>query len=271
MVWWATIFCSVLGLVFYGWFGVIIGAIIGLYIDINFLAYGHLQSISFHPRFRGFVKYHFVKATFLVMGHIAKLEGVVTPQHIQFAEQMMERMQLNASLRLLAKQSFNAGKRKSFSLNRCLINFIRVCGGEDELLELFVEIQLQAVKLSGSMSTRGKRVIMNICQVLQFGVIESQNSAHYFHERHDKTYSHQHYDAYQPQRSDTHKYFAMLGVDRKASLVEIKKRYRQLISKHHPDRVIARGGSPQEIQQATEKTQEIHGAYEEILRIKGGA
>ncbi|MCI7581713.1 MAG: DnaJ domain-containing protein, partial [Campylobacter sp.] len=49
---------------------------------------------------------------------------------------------------------------------------------------------------------------------------------------------------------------------------EIKKKYRELSRKHHPD-FLGAGASSDEVAKATKKTQEINEAYEQIKKMKG--
>ena len=45
---------------------------------------------------------------------------------------------------------------------------------------------------------------------------------------------------------------------------EIKRAYRKLISQYHPDKLIGQGVPEDMIEQATERSKEIHAAYELI-------
>lgn len=61
--------------------------------------------------------------------------------------------------------------------------------------------------------------------------------------------------------------FEILGISEDASVHEIKKAYRKLAMKHHPDRLIHLGQEQQK--SAKEKFQSISDAYEYIKSIKG--
>jgi len=61
----------------------------------------------------------------------------------------------------------------------------------------------------------------------------------------------------------------MLGVDSTISDSEVKKTYRKLMSQHHPDKLVARGLPEEMIKIATEKTQEIKAAFEQIKKERG--
>lgn len=62
--------------------------------------------------------------------------------------------------------------------------------------------------------------------------------------------------------------YAVLGVDRSAPPAEIKARYRQLVTQHHPDRLIARGVPPEFVAIANDRIAAINAAYEAVERIK---
>lgn len=63
--------------------------------------------------------------------------------------------------------------------------------------------------------------------------------------------------------------FSILGVSPDAPPEDIKKAYRDLIRKHHPDKLMAQGMPPEFIATATEKMKRINVAYDHVSRLKG--
>ena len=63
--------------------------------------------------------------------------------------------------------------------------------------------------------------------------------------------------------------YQCLGIDRHASELDIKRCFKKLIGRHHPDKLIARGCSESELQKTTEKFQEVSWAYKKIISSKG--
>ena len=62
--------------------------------------------------------------------------------------------------------------------------------------------------------------------------------------------------------------YEVFGLPRSASDEEIRARYRELISKYHPDK-FAGMNDPEFTRLAAEKFQRVQGAYEEIKRQRG--
>ena len=62
-------------------------------------------------------------------------------------------------------------------------------------------------------------------------------------------------------------YYEVLGVERNASAEEIKKAYRKLAIKYHPDKVATLGEDVQKA--AEEKFKAVNQAYEAICKERG--
>jgi len=63
--------------------------------------------------------------------------------------------------------------------------------------------------------------------------------------------------------------YTLLGADREDDLSTIKKKYRTLVKKYHPDIMKAKGASEEYIKDATAKVQQINTAYEMIKKERG--
>lgn len=63
--------------------------------------------------------------------------------------------------------------------------------------------------------------------------------------------------------------YTLLGLSATATNDEVKKAYRSLVREYHPDIIKSQGASDEYLKEATEKVQEINGAYEMIKKSRG--
>ncbi len=70
-------------------------------------------------------------------------------------------------------------------------------------------------------------------------------------------------------RSTASEPFAVLGLGDSATNEQIKTAYRDLIRKHHPDKLVAEGMPPEFIANANEKMKRINAAYDTVCKMRG--
>ena len=64
-------------------------------------------------------------------------------------------------------------------------------------------------------------------------------------------------------------FYQILGVSQQAEAAEIKKAYRRLMNRYHPDKLAGSDASEGRVAQAARKTREVREAYE-LLRERRG-
>lgn len=249
------------GLILFGPLGLLIGLFIGHYID----------SKSSGP-FGGFqrsqnknVQKIFFDTTFMVMGHIAKADGRVSEKEIAHARRVMQQMGLTETLRHEAIELFNKGKQANFQVNAAISQLRQACWRHPSLLKMFLEIQLRMAYADGAHMTQQKQAVLeNIFSQLGIRGFRFNDFEQQF--RHEQQYQrYQQQPRNNPQQSLSEAY-QILGISKQANKQEIKKAYRKLMSENHPDKLIAQGLPQEMIKVATEKTQRIKLAYEQIMQ-----
>ncbi|MFT4650326.1 MAG: DnaJ like chaperone protein, partial [Flavobacteriales bacterium] len=108
----------------------------------------------------------FFTATFSVMGYIAKADGKVTRDEIRLAEEVMRQLGLDGEMRESAKKLFNEGKSDDFPIDEILDQFRSELKRRTTLVQMFLEIQLQAAYADGVMVPSEEKVLAHICQRL---------------------------------------------------------------------------------------------------------
>ena len=205
----------------------------------------------------------FFTATFSVMGYIAKSDGRVSPEEIRLAETVMDRLGLNSEMRTSARKLFSEGKSDDFPVDEVMRQFRSETHRRTTLIQMFLEIQLQAAYADGVMHPAEKEALRGICGHL--GIPAAQLDR--LEEMLRAGFGRAGYDAAATETSLQDAY-RLLGVDESANDADLKKIYRRLMSQHHPDKLVSKGLPEQMIKDATEKTQQIKAAYELIRKSR---
>lgn len=261
---------KVLGTFFGFLLGNIFGALLGLWIGHRF---DRGMGMSFRRAPTQQQQAVFFHATFAVMGHIAKASGQVTEQEIRVASNLMDRMRLSGEQRVRAQESFRQGKESGFPLRETLAEFRRASLGQRDILRFFLEVQLQAAFADGRVEADERAILQTIADELGFSQIElarilamAEAQMNFFHRQQQGGQGQQRQAPTKDRLKDA---YQLLGVSESDSDQEIKRAYRKEMSKHHPDKLAAKGLPPEMMEMAKEKTQEIQQAWEWIRESRG--
>jgi len=207
----------------------------------------------------------FFVATFSVMGHVAKVNGRVYPEAISFAKRTMSEMQLDTELQNTAINLFQQGKQINFPLDHILAQFYQECHQHPNLIQRFLDIQLQTAIVNGTLTSHEDAVLWHLCHQLKISQFNYQRikirrlSQQYFYQQTaqiSKTHTSNKADAYK-----------VLGLTPAANQADVKQAYRRLMSQHHPDKLASKGLSEATMLRAKEKTQQISKAYKTIQKL----
>ena len=269
MAWWGKVVGGALGFVLGGPLGALLGGVLGHNLDRGMASLEGTEELD--PGERERVQTAFFTATFSVMGHIAKADGRVSVREIALAEAVMTQMELSADMRRAAIGLFDKGKADGFPLDEVLEQLRRECHRRRTLMQMFLEIQIQAAYADGKPGPREERILLHICR--HMGIPEFLFRQLEQLVRMQKEFSGG--DSAQGGRRSQRpeitgptldQAYAVLGVERDASDTEVKRAYRRLVSQHHPDKLVSKGLPEEMMKLAARKTHEIRQAYEAITR-----
>lgn len=249
---------AMLGSLIAGPLGLILGILVGHFFDRGLALNARQASPDI-----SLAKKMFFKTTFMIMGYIAKSDGRVSEREIQMARDVMTQLHLNVEQKMQAIQYFNQGKAPQFNWSAIMDNFINHCGYHPQLLQMFIELQLKAAFVDGLENRYKRQAIEKICDKLNVPrSVLAQMESQFYAERVFK----------EPRRTpqdELSSAYALLGISVRSSDQQVKKAYRQQMSHHHPDKLVAKGLPEEMIKMATEKTQKIQKAYEIICQARG--
>jgi DnaJ like chaperone protein len=279
---WGKILGAGFGFLFGKWLGAILGFYLGHLFDR-----GLRQDFNRAGGFQGFFdkgsvsekQALFSYTCFSVMGYIAKSNGRVNEVHINAASRFMDGMALQGEARIEAQNAFRSGKDTDFPLKSVCNEFRDRFAGRYDLLQLFIEIQIQMAFSDGELSSEERELLKKVSQYIginatHFKFILKRYIAEFQFHRYQHARQGYEQDQYnqgqynQDQRATSEPGLSrtaalnVLGLSEDADNHTIKKAYRKLMAQNHPDKLVSQGLPPEMMQLAKQKSQDIQSAYE---------
>lgn len=246
MSWWGTLVGGTLGFLLGGPLGALLGGAIGS-LSGNARRIGDDAAGGGNEQ----AQMAFFAATFSMMGHVAKADGRVSREEIRLASRVMDQLGLNPAQRHAAQKLFDGGKAPGFPLEEAVDQLRRECRAPN-LLRMFLEIQFQAALADGGMHALERRALQRVAARLglseaDFAAIEGMVGS-----------------GVRAGAPSVEQAYETLGISADASDDEAKRAYRRLMSRHHPDKLAAKGLPEEMMRAATERTQQIKAAWETV-------
>ena len=264
MMWQGKALGATVGVLAAGPVGALFGAAIGHLFDVE--AETRLQKRRKNGPALG-VQEQFFRATFQVMGHIAKADGRVSEDDIRAARSMMTELRLGENEVRFAIELFTAGKAADFPVEASLRQLHQACQNRPDLCRMFVQIQLQAALWSGGIHPAARKVLARVCGALDISAYELVQMEALLRMQHSTRQN-----GTQAQRSSVDRIsqaYAVLGISATASDTDVTKAYRRLMNQNHPDKLHAKGLPESMMKMAEEKTRQIRAAYEVLCEARG--
>ncbi len=225
-----------LGFVIGGPIGAVLGAVFGHHV---FDGGGSVLSLQEKRQSVFFV------AVFSMLGKLSKADGKVTQAEIDAIEQVMrDNLRLDAQTRQLAIQVFNRAKDAGDSFDDYARQFYQEFRGQPEILSFLIDLLLLVANADGVSNPEEQSMLQRAVRIFHLEHAYEQIRA-----RHSPTDS-------------LDKSYEILGASTDESLAEIKQKYRRLVMEYHPDRVKARGVSPEFAAAAEARFKSIQHAFD---------
>lgn len=243
------------------WRNALVGAIVGfLLLKGPFGAlFGALLAQWIGPReparLKAVVPPRLIEPFFALAGALAKADGRVSSAEVAVTEQWIKRLGLNPAARRRAIKAFESGKSARFDSEASARELARFGFIRMDLKLILLAALDQIAAADGSAHAAAAELHARIVSWLEVPESLWRQTRGRFDGR--------------PSASPSNADYALLGLPSSASDAELRRRYRQLLARHHPDK-LPRDASAKLRAAAEEKTRDLIAAYERIKSARGG-
>lgn len=173
------------------------------------------------------------------------------------------------------KSAFNLSKQKAFSLIYFFLNLAYIDGKfNDDEKKIISEICNGFGVSDYEQTAIFSQFQRDFYQTYGYGAGSKNSYANYNDGYYDANYGYRkntnssggyyRQNSQNTQKSQEKDPYEILDVSKNANFNEIKKKYRELVKKYHPDILMGQGANDSVIREGTKKLQEINAAYEKL-------
>lgn len=209
-------------------------------------------------------------AMFMVLGRLAKMDGRVTQEEIDYGSRIMQRMALVGEKRRWAIGAYNQGKHPDSPLTESVALAAKIIGRRTALAKVFLQIQCEAAYLKGNLRLKDKMLLRDVAE--QYGYSKSEFLAIASatqSEQHQRAEANPRRETFRPQgRSFLQNAYRVLQLEPGVEDGEIRRAYLRMMSRYHPDKLASSNVSEDALRQAQENTMAIRSAYEALCGFR---
>ena len=201
-----------------------------------------------------------------MLAKMAKADGVVTRHEIAGVERAFRRLGFTPAARRYAIDVFRRAKDDAHSIYDYAQDFAAAVESV-EVRELFYEILWDVACADGKLGAAEARILQGIPRAIGirsewYGYFYAQHVGGYGRSRDDGSAS-------AASRDPLADAYSVLGASASDSVETLKRKYRELAKKNHPDALRAQGLPEEMVGKATERMSRINAAWAVIREARG--
>lgn len=197
-----------------------------------------------------------------LVAKVAKADGRVQELEAQLIGMMFDDISKlfneKDKARALMKEIFNESKEKTDDIKKIAHSLNLLLGRSRLKRRQYMGFLIQLAFIDNGISSDEDMVLRQIMTELNISTMEYDAILNSFESRMKN----------KPQSMSETEAYKILGVNQSDDMDTIKKAYRKLIRKYHPDIVSSQDKGESYMEEATAKTQEINQAYEAIKKAR---
>ena len=206
-----------------------------------------------YQRRRGQYLYH----VFALCAKMAKADGRVNTAEVALMERLMrQHLRLSDKARAHAIKIWKEAKESARPFEEYARAFFADFSKERNKVLEMMHLLFEVAAADGHLHPQEEAMLQRAAGIFHIGRMQYERiKGRFFHVQNQKWTS-------------TDPFYAILGAEPHEPLEAIKKKYRELAKKWHPDKLTAAGASPEAVRHAKEKFQQINEAYERIVALR---
>ncbi len=199
-----------------------------------------------------------------LVAKVAKADGHVHELEAELISNMFKDLSTafgpnhKEKVRQILKEIFNHEKEIVRNVDTLASKLQALTRGDKQKRLMMLSFMINLAYVDGELSTAEENLIIKIAAFLEISYDEVEGIMQRFASAFNANAS----------QGTVNDAYAVLGASRSDDLSTIKKKYRALVKKYHPDMMKAKGASEEYIQDATQKVQKINSAYEMVKKEK---
>jgi DnaJ like chaperone protein len=211
----------------------------------------------------------FFRASFQVMGYLAKSDGRVSEREIDAARALMQELRLDATQVREAIACFTAGKQPAYDYRAELTQLAALCRGRPDIARVFLEIQMRAALEGNDLAGPVRLLIAPLASALEVSALEVMHIEAVLRIQRGGGFRAAGAASAVAGEGELAEAYRVLETSAAASNEELAKAYRRQLQRHHPDKLKAHGLPESMLAHAKQRTQQIIEAWEIVRERRG--